>query len=101
MRGYHYHVQIVDFLEFRGLCIGRAGHPGQFFIHSEIILKSDRGKGLILPLYFHALFGFQGLVQSVAETPSRHCPTSKLVHYYNLAVLDKVIHVTMKKHVRL
>ncbi len=33
--------QLIDIMKFRGLRVGRSGHPCQFLVHPEEILKCD------------------------------------------------------------
>ena len=39
-------LHIVYLAEFIFICLGSTGHAGQFIVHSEIILQSDRRESL-------------------------------------------------------
>ena len=62
---HHDDVEAVNFMEFLGLGQSRAGHAGELFIHTEVVLKRDGGQGLVLAANLHALLGLDGLVQTV------------------------------------
>ena len=98
--GDDHHIEVINFAELRRFRFGRSGHAGQFFVHAEIILKSDGGEGLVLALDFHAFFGFDGLVQAVRPAPAGHLAAGKFVHNNDLAVFIHIIHVNSVQRVR-
>ena len=95
------HIQLIDIVEFSRLSIGRSGHPGEFFIHPEKILKCNCRKGLILSCNTHTLFGLHGLVQSVTPAAARHHTACKLINNHYLTVFDNVLNIFLKQPVSL
>ena len=92
--GRHDHgIQLIDRAEFKGFSIGGTGHPRQFLIQTEIVLEGDRGQSLVLVLDLHALFGLNGLVQTIGPAPALHCTTSVLIDDDNFAIFNNVVNV--------
>ena len=60
--GHHQHLHVVDLDEFFLFRFRRSGHPGQLFVHPEIVLEGDGGVSLAFLFDAHALFGLQRLV---------------------------------------
>ncbi len=50
-------------MEFLALRRRRTRHPGEFFVHAEIVLNSDGGVREAFALDGETLFGFYRLVQ--------------------------------------
>ena len=57
--------QLINILKFSSLGFRRPCHSRQLGVHAKIVLKGDRGQGLILGFYLYVLFGFQRLVQTI------------------------------------
>src|SRR3989338_2138396 len=95
VRGYNDHIQFIYLAELVRLCRGRAGHAGKLIEYPEIILECYRRGGLVLPLDLDALFRLDRLMEAVRQSPHRHHASGELVYDYYLAVLDKVLHVTL------
>src|SRR6266581_233319 len=53
----------VDFLEFVGLGVGRAGHARELAVHAEVVLEGDRGERLVLALDLDVFLRLDRLVQ--------------------------------------
>ncbi len=70
--GMAYHAQLVDLIELFGLGYGGAAHPGQLFVHAEVVLDGDGGVGDIFGLDAHTFFGLDSLVQPIRPAPSGH-----------------------------
>ena len=89
--------QLVYLAEFFRLGIGRTGHPRQFCIHTEIILKGNRCQGLIFLFDLDPLLRLEGLMETVAVTPSRHDPAGKFIHDDDLSLLDEVVDIALEE----
>ena len=90
---YRGNVQFIDLREFASFGHRRASHPAELFIHTEIVLESDRGQSLILSLNLHIFFGFKRLMQTIRETPAFHRPASKFINNDNAAIFQHVMRV--------
>ena len=88
---YLYNIELIDVPEFAGFGDGRTGHSGKFVIHSEVVLQGDGGKRLCSRLDLDVLFGFHGLVQTIAPTASFHDTTGLLVHDLHLPVYHHIL----------
>ena len=55
-------------------------------IHTEVVLQSNRSKGLCGSFHFHAFFGFDSLVQSVRVTAAFH--DMSVDHYVFVVFLE-------------
>ena len=93
----NYNVKGIYFFELGCFSVCRSCHSGQLVVHSKIILKGDRGKGLVFVFYLNVLFGFQSLMQPFTVTSSRHQAACKLIHYDNLSILDNIVNIPFKK----
>ncbi len=93
----HDHVELVNLVKLVGFGFGGTGHPGQFFIHSEIVLNGDRGQSLRFIFNSHAFLGFKGLMQTVAETAPGHDTAGVLVHDHHFAFLNHVMNVALEQ----
>ena len=94
-------VERVDRLELLLLGERGAGHAGELSVQTEIVLERDRGKGLVLLLHVHVLFGFDGLVQTLGVPAAEHETAGELIDDDDLAVLDDVVDVAPHDAVRL
>ena len=92
--------QTVNLLKFVGLGIGRPGHPREFAVQAEIVLKGDGRQGLVFGLDVHTLFGLNRLVQAIAPTPPRHQAPGELVDDDDLAVLVHIVLIAVVEVVR-
>ena len=95
VRRHHHGFQAVDFLEFIGLGIGRAGHAGELGVEAEVVLEGDRGQGLVLGLDRHAFLGLDGLVQTVAPAPAGHQAAGELVNDDDFRAVLALLHHVM------
>ena len=93
-----YDVEAVNFLEFLGLRLRRAGHARELLVH---VLERNRRERLVFAAYAHALLRLDRLVQAVGVAASEHQSARKLVDYHYLAVLDDVVNVALEQMVRL
>ena len=90
--------ELVRGVELRGLGVGRAGHSGELVVDAEQVLERDRRHRARLFLDAHALFGFDGLVQTVAPAAARKDAPRELVDDEDLAVVgDEVVHVALDR----
>ena len=96
-----HHVELVDVPQLLSLRLGRAGHAGQLVVHPEVVLERDRGVRLGRGLDADALFGLDGLVQSIGVAAPLHDAASLLVDNLDLVVHDHVVHVLLEQGVRL
>ena len=94
------YVQVVDLAELGRFRFRRTGHAGKFLVHAEIVLKGDRGQGLIFALDLDAFFGFHGLVQSVGPAASGHLASGEFVDDDHFAVFHDVVDVALVERVR-
>ena len=93
------YIQFINFLELVRFCLSRTGHAGQLVIHTEIVLEGDRGHSQVFLLNPDAFFGFNGLVQTFAETAAMHCTPGKLVDNDDFAsIADHIFFVAMEQH---
>ncbi len=92
-------IELVDFPEFSGLGFSRAGHAGEFVIHTEIILEGDRGQGLSLGLDADSLLGLDRLVETIGVAPSRQDAAGEFIDDHHLAVLQHVLDVLFVERV--
>ena len=88
-------VQFIDFLKLFGFCRRRTGHPGQLFVHPEIVLQGDRGIGNVFLADLDAFFGLHGLVQAVRPAAPGHGAPGELVHDDHALALDDVVAVSL------
>jgi hypothetical protein len=95
------HFQLVDLVEFRRFRLRRAGHAGQLFEHTEVVLEGDGGERLVLALDLHAFLGFDGLVQAVGPAAAGHHAPGELVNDDDFAVLHHILDVAAVERVRL
>ena len=58
----NYHLKLIYLMKLLSLGEGGASHPGQFVIHSEVVLKGNGGKGHAFPLHLDPLLGFYCLM---------------------------------------
>ena len=65
-------VELVGFAEFGGFRVGRTGHAGQLFVHTEVVLEGDRREGLVFALDFDVFLGFDGLMETVGPAAAGH-----------------------------
>src|SRR5260370_28386400 len=86
-------VEVINLAKFGGFRFRGAGHAGKLFVHAEIILESDSGERLIFALDFHALFGFNGLVESVGPAAAGHLAAGEFIDDDDFAVFVYVIDV--------
>ena len=63
-------------------------------------MKSGRGHGLALGLNIHVLFGFNGLMQALRQSPASHRAARMLIDQNNLTVLNNVFNVSLEQVVR-
>ena len=88
-------VERVNFAELVLFCQRRAGHAGELFIQTEVILEGDGRLRLVLALDLHALLGLDGLVQSVGVAAAEHNAAGEGIDDEHLPVPDDVIHVAL------
>ena len=89
--------QTVNILEFVGFRISRTGHTSQFFIHTEVILESDRGKRLVFLIDLDTFLSFNGLMQTFGPTATRHQTAREFVHDDDFTVLNHIVLITLKE----
>ena len=89
----HDNIQAVDLLEFLFFRLGRTGHAGQLFVHTEIILECDGSQRLAFTLHHHAFLGFNGLVQAFGIPAPVHETSGKFVDDDDLSVFHHIIPV--------
>ena len=56
-------------------------------------MEGDGGKGLALVLHLDALFGFNGLVQTLVVATTQHNTTGEFVYDQHLTVLDHIVNI--------
>ena len=94
------HAQFVDLGELIGFGGGGAGHPGQFTVQAEIVLKGDRGQRHVFRLNLRAFLGLDRLMQAIRQPPTTHHPAGKLVDQHHFVVLDDILLVAVEQFVR-
>ena len=87
----HYDIQFIDIPEFAGFRFSSTGHTGQFVIHTEVVLKCNRCKGLCGSFHLHTFFGFYSLMETVAPAASVHDTAGLLVYDLHLSVHYDVV----------
>ena len=92
---HHHRLQPVNLLEFVGLGVGRAGHPGQLRVKAKVILEGDRSQRLILRLDAHAFFGLYCLVQAITPATPRHQAPGELIDDDDFTFLHHVVLVAV------
>ena len=93
----HDYVQFVDIPKFACFRFSSTGHTRQFVIHTEVVLQSNRCKGLRSSFHFHTFLGFDSLVQSVRVAATFHDTTCLLVYDLHLSV-DHYIFIIFLEH---
>ena len=88
-------LQTINFLELVGLGVRRAGHARELVVQAKVVLEGDGGQRLVFGLDGNALFGLDGLVQTVAPAPPGHQAAGKFVHDDDLAVLHHIVLVAV------
>ena len=63
-------------------------------------MKRGRGHGLALRLNIHVLFGFNGLMQALRQSPAGHRAARMLINQDNLTVLNNVFNISLEQVVR-
>ncbi len=96
----HHRLQTVNFLELIRLSVGRTRHAANLVVQAEIVLERDGRHRLVFGLDLHALFGFNGLMQSVAPTATGHQPSRELVHDHDLTLLHHIVLVSVVQMTR-
>jgi len=94
-------IEVINLFKFSRLGVGGTGHARQFFIHAEIVLEGDGGKGLVFLFDLDIFLGFQRLMQAVAVTPSLHGATGELINNDDLVVADDIVDILFKEDMRL
>ena len=89
------YVETVNLTELVGFGHSRTGHTGELFIHTEVVLEGDGGKGFALPCDGDALFRLDCLMKSLVVAASDHKTSGELVNYDYLSVLDDVVNVAL------
>ena len=85
--------QLVDLAELGVLGKRGTGHAGELLVQTEVVLQGDGGQGLGLRPDIHPFFGFDCLMQTVAEAAAVHETTGKFVDNQDLTVLHDVVHI--------
>ncbi len=101
VRGDAHHIHTIDFAELFLFGFGGSRHTRQFLIESEVVLEGHDSDGLALLLDGHALFGFQCLVDAVAEAAPVHQAPRELVHDNDFAVAHHIVDIFFEVAVRL
>ena len=89
-----HNVHAVDAGELVLFCLCSTGHAGLFVIFIKEILECDRCQSFGFSLYFHMLFCFDRLMQTVRITSARHNTSGKLIDDQDLIILDHIILIT-------
>ena len=95
--GHFHHIHAVDLGELAFFGFGRTGHPGEFFVHTEIVLEGDGGQCLAFPLDLHIFLGFQRLMETVAVTAAEHQTAGKFINDDDFAVFHHIVAVLFKE----
>ena len=85
-------VNLAELVRLGGSC---AGHTGQLFIHTEVVLEGNRGQRLALGGNGDALLRLNGLMQAVIEAAAVHQTAGELINDDDLSVLDDVVGVAV------
>src|SRR3989338_5444586 len=98
--GNHDYVESVDFQEFFRGSRRSAGHAGELFVKTEIVLESygAGSAGLFLNLY--PFLGLDGLMNTFAPAAARLQAAGKGINYYHLPVFNNVVLVPLKNSLR-
>ncbi len=96
--GNDHHIHAVDLAELIFLGFGGAGKARKLCIHAEVVLQSNAGQGLALPLDLDAFLGLNGLVQAVGITAPKHQAAGELIDDDDLPFLDHIVPVPFHEH---
>ena len=88
-------LESVDLHELTFLGDGRTGHPGELFVHAEVVLERDRREGLVLLLDRHAFLCLDRLMEAFRVPPALEDPAGELVDDHHLAVADQVVDILL------
>ncbi len=99
VRGDDHHVELVDLVELGRFGVGRAGHARELAVQAEEVLERDGRQRDALVLDGEALFGFDGLVQTIGPAPSRENASGVLVDDHRLLVAHQVVLVAQVERV--
>ena len=94
-------VETVDLAELVLFGLGRTGHSAELFVESEEVLEGDGCDRLAFILDLDSLFGFEGLVETVAEPATEHHSSGVLVNDDDFAVSNDVVDVSGEEAVGL
>ena len=56
-------------------------------------MESDGSQGLVFRLNTHPFLRFNGLMQAIGITTSRHDTSGKLVYDHNLIIFDNIVNI--------
>ena len=101
VRRNRHHLHLVDLRELGRLGGGRAGHPGDLLVETEVVLEGDGRKRLVFLANPQPLFGLDGLVKSLGVASTFKASTRELVDDQHLAVAHDVLLVALEEGVRL
>ena len=73
-------------------------HAGKFVVHAEIVLQGDCRERLIFFLDLDALFGLNGLVNSLTPTTAFKNSTCEFVDDFYFTILDDVVLIALIQH---
>ena len=88
--------QLVDLAELGVLGKRRTGHAGELVIQTKVVLQGDGCQRLVLLAHEYALFGLDGLVQTLGVAAALHDAAGELVDDLDLAVGDHVLLVAVE-----
>src|SRR5665647_1219940 len=86
-------LQFINIPEFTCFSLGSSGHPRQFVVHAEIILKCDGRKSLCSILNFNTLSRFDRLVKTIGVAATFHDTTRLLINNLNLAINQHIFNI--------
>ncbi len=91
----HHNVHVVDIPEFVFFGFSGTGHTGQLLVHSEVVLDGDGGQGLGFGPDQYPFLGLDGLMETIAVSPSKHETAGEFIDDDHFPVLDDVVHVPL------
>ena len=91
------HTERVGAHELGGFGFRSSRHTGKLLVEAEVVLKGNRGKGLVLCLNLDAFFGLNGLVNTLVIAATGQDTAGVLINDEHFAVHHDVVLVTLEQ----
>ena len=95
VRRNNYNVHSIDFTELCLLCKSCTSHTSLLVILVEEVLECNSCKSLILSINLNAFLCLQCLMETIAESTSRHYTASKLINNQDLIIFYNIVLISM------